>query len=79
MLVDGIRDLEPGHLRLLEELERPAEPSNLEVEWGHERIAAVIGEQPFGRGPPCRARRHTSRKGPYSASVRLQQWWLQDH
>jgi hypothetical protein len=43
MLVDSIRDLEPAHLRLLEELDRPADPSNLEVEWGQERIAAVMG------------------------------------
>lgn len=44
MLIEGIRDLEPGHLRLLEVLEQPADPSNPAVFWGMEHIAAVVGD-----------------------------------
>jgi hypothetical protein len=43
-LVDGIRGLEPAHLRLLAQVERPADPSNENVAWGTERIAASMGE-----------------------------------
>jgi hypothetical protein len=44
MLVDGMRGLEPAHLRLLEQFERSADPSNPDVAWGTERIAESIGE-----------------------------------
>jgi hypothetical protein len=44
MLVDGMRGLEPAHLMLLEQFERPADPSNPDVAWGTERITESIGE-----------------------------------
>ena len=44
MLVDGIRGLEPGHIRLLEQLQRPADASNPDVSWGIERIAQSMGD-----------------------------------
>jgi hypothetical protein len=44
MLVDGIRGLEPGHIRLLEQLEQPANASNDSVSWGVERIAEVMDD-----------------------------------
>jgi len=42
MLVDGIRDLEPGHLRLLEQLELPA--ADADPVWHRQNIAAVIAD-----------------------------------
>jgi hypothetical protein len=44
MLVDGMRGLEPGHLRLLEILEQPADPSNPDVFWADQTIAAALGD-----------------------------------
>jgi hypothetical protein len=44
MLIDGVRDLEPGHLRLLEVLEQPADRSNSTVPWGTEHIADVLAD-----------------------------------
>jgi hypothetical protein len=41
MLVDVITGLEPGHLRLLELLEGPADPSNPDLVWNDEKIAAA--------------------------------------
>ena len=51
MLVDGIRDLEPGHLRLLETFEQPANASNPDVNWAEESMAAAMANRlsPVGR------------------------------
>ena len=44
MLIEGVRDLEAGHLRLLEVLEQAADPFNPSVFWGMEQIATVVGD-----------------------------------
>jgi hypothetical protein len=44
MLVDGITGLEPGHLRVLELFEGPADPSNPDVNWGVELITAASAD-----------------------------------
>ena len=43
MLIEGYPGSEPGHLRLLEVLEQPADPSNPAVFWGREHIATDMG------------------------------------
>jgi hypothetical protein len=51
MLVDGMRGLEPGHLRLLETFEQPPDPSEPDITWADESMAAALGNSlsPAGR------------------------------
>jgi hypothetical protein len=44
MLVDGIIGLEPGHLKVLELFEGPADPSNPDVNWGVELITVASAD-----------------------------------
>jgi hypothetical protein len=45
MLVDGIRDLEPGHLWLLQCVEQPPDPAEPDSTTVPERIATVVGDK----------------------------------
>jgi hypothetical protein len=44
LLVDILTGLEPGHLRVLELFESPADPSNPDVNWGVENITATMAD-----------------------------------
>ena len=41
---DGIADLTPGHLRIMEVLEPPADPNNPGIVWSTDQISKGVGQ-----------------------------------